>query len=101
MININQSIIYGLHRILIFLLVICCITLLGIHTVKGKEEPLNKTYITIAIERNDTLWCIAEKYRNTAYYSTFDYINEVKLINRLNNDTILAGDTLVIPIIRE
>ncbi|MCT4598159.1 MAG: LysM peptidoglycan-binding domain-containing protein [Vallitalea sp.] len=63
------------------------------------DNNLDKTYLTLRIERNDTLWSIAQKNINKEYYKITDYINEIKLINNISNDTILAGDYIIIPVI--
>ena len=62
-----------------------------------KSDHYNKNFKTIVIENGDTLSSIAEEYAiNPADYK--DYIEEVKNINNLKNDTIHYGCYLLIPV---
>ena len=56
-----------------------------------------KHYKCITITEDDTLWTIAEENYSEEYDSYEDYIDEVKFINNLTNDTIYNGATLVVP----
>ena len=57
-------------------------------------KPYNY-YTSIYIEKGDTLWSIAEQYAYDGI-STMDYINELKEINNLKDETIYAGCYLLI-----
>lgn len=54
-----------------------------------------KYYTSIYIEKGDTLWSIAEQYSYDGI-SINDYINELKEINCLEDETIHAGCYLLI-----
>lgn len=56
-----------------------------------------KYYKCITISDGDTFWSIAEENYSEEYESYEDYIDEVKFINNLTNDTIYNGATLVVP----
>ena len=57
-----------------------------------------KYFTSIQVEAGDTLWSIAEEYADELHYdSNIDYINEVKMMNKLRNDEIVSGQYLVIP----
>ena len=45
----------------------------------------------------ETLWTIAEEHYSEEYNSYQEYIDEVKFINNLTDDTIYRGAKLVIP----
>lgn len=75
--------------------------LFGLNYVKGLEIRPNKSYVSIKIEKNDTLWSISRENMNKEYYTTSDYIKELKHINNLSSDKILHGDYIIVPIIKE
>lgn len=94
------------NRITLWLIIKFCITLILLSSLlfvfsfaKELDNKLDKTYLTLRIERNDTLWSIAQRNMNKEYYKITDYINEIKLINNISNDTILTGDYIIIPVI--
>lgn len=68
--------------------------------VFGIEKAPTKSYVTIQIESGHTLWSLAKDYMNEDYYSIQEYISEVKLINNLKSDLIIADHTLIIPIVK-
>ncbi|WP_281813472.1 LysM peptidoglycan-binding domain-containing protein [Vallitalea longa] len=82
----------------IFILSNC---LLGKNYAKGLEIKPNKSYISIMIEENDTLWSISKKNMSKEYYTTKNYIKELKSINNLTSDIIYKGEYIIIPIIHE
>lgn len=57
------------------------------------------SYENIQIEHGDTLWTLAEKYRGNLSHN--DWIAKVKVENNLNNNSIIAGQKLSIPISTE
>ena len=57
-----------------------------------------KYFTSIQVETGDTLWSIAEEYGDDIHYaSNKEYINEVKMMNKLSNDEIVSGQYLIIP----
>ncbi len=56
-----------------------------------------KYYKTIDINAGDSLWTIANEYKSGEYRSVTDLINEIKLINNLTNEKIIAGEKLIVP----
>lgn len=61
------------------------------------EEPVNYEYYkSIVIEKGDTLWDIALRYKTDAYESTQEYIDELKRINSLTSDHIEEGKHLMV-----
>lgn len=61
------------------------------------ESSRYKYYTSIQIEPGSSLWDIAEKYASSEYESLEAYIQEVRQINHLDEDTIYAGSYLCIP----
>lgn len=82
-----------------------CITLaltFGIFSMQttvraSSETPAFKYYTSIVVSCGDTLSALAEKYMDEHYDSASDYIHEVMKINALQNETIYAGQCLIIP----
>lgn len=70
-------------------------------TSLAQEEQLEVSYkyfTSIQIERGDSLWSIAEEYGDEVHYESYEeYITEVKSINHLKDDEIVAGQYLIIP----
>jgi hypothetical protein len=61
-------------------------------------QPSYKYFKSIQVEKGDTLWSIANEYRDCEHYeSTTDYIKEVRKINSLTSDNIIAGSHIIIP----
>ena len=56
-----------------------------------------KYFMSIEIEKGDSLWSIAEEYMTEEYTSIYSYIDEVKEINGLKKDNIYEGCYLVVP----
>lgn len=63
-----------------------------------KEVPGNlyKYYTQVSVEAGDSLWSIAEKFCDSRYVSTLDYIDEVKRMNNISDDNIYAGTKLTV-----
>lgn len=77
----------------LFLSVIGCVKLAQADEMKEYE----KSFISIEINRGDTLTSIAKEYaKSEADYQT--YIEEVRSINNLNNDMIHDGCFLLVPV---
>lgn len=62
-----------------------------------KEEVFYKYYKSVQIENGDTLWSLAEENMGGQYESTQAYVSEVKHMNAIADDTIVAGEYIVLP----
>lgn len=60
-------------------------------------DPGDISYAEIQIEHGDSLWSLAEQYRGKM--SSDDWIKLVKMENELTNIKIVAGKSLVIPVL--
>ena len=62
------------------------------------EDISYKYFTSIEVSSGDTLWTIAEEYSDAEYYDSLDeYIEEVKNMNHMSSDTLLAGQFLIVP----
>lgn len=89
-----RAIVIGLC-ILLGMFIIFCST--GKNQQAEAATMNQKHYKCITIEEDDTLWTIAEENYSEEYDSYEDYIDEVRFINNLTDDTIYNGATLVVP----
>lgn len=90
---------------LITIFTICMITILAItfgsSFSKAKDSNTDKQsykyFTSIMIETGDSLYSIASKNMSAEFKSVKNYINEIKHINSLEENTIHAGQYLIIP----
>lgn len=61
------------------------------------ENISYKYYTSIEIAYGESLWSIANKYAGEEYASAEDYVHEVMKINHLQEETLIAGQYLVVP----
>ena len=64
---------------------------------ESSDSSRNKYFTSISVEEGDSLWTIATEYRTEEYNGIDKYIKELKSINNLVDDTIKAGETLIVP----
>lgn len=63
-----------------------------------EHQPTYKYYKSIEVAKGDTLWCIAQNHVDEKYCkNTSEYVAEVKKINSLASDNIVAGSYIIIP----
>lgn len=89
------------NNIMLTVAVLVGITLLffgGMKIVNADEaKEYEKSFVSIEIEHGDTLTSIAQEYaKSEADYK--DYIEEVKTINSIKDDTIHSGCYLLVPV---
>lgn len=81
---------------------IFCVIFSSIIIVKanGTSAPIHaeyKYYTSIDIEKNDTLWSIANKYAYSSDNNTVaNYVNDLKKINNISTDCIYQGQKLIV-----
>lgn len=79
----------------VILLFVCILGLFNANASEGKtKQQVNKHYSSIIIQPKDNLWEIAEKY--VQYESISSYVENVKKLNNMNEDTIYAGKSIII-----
>ncbi len=57
-----------------------------------------KRVLSVMVEENDTLWTIANEFYTEECGSMKDYISDIKRYNSIENDVIIAGYPLIIPV---
>ncbi|MDE5823667.1 MAG: LysM peptidoglycan-binding domain-containing protein [Lachnospiraceae bacterium] len=63
-----------------------------------EHQPSNKYYKSVEISKGDTLWSIANDNFDSAHYKDInEYVTEVKKLNALNSDNIIAGSHVIVP----
>lgn len=84
---------------IIMLIVVISISISSISSAHSEDEsPKFKYYKQIEIQKNDTLWEIAKSNIDyEKYHQIDDYIEEVRCINHLKEDTLVQGQYLIVP----
>lgn len=92
------------NRIILMAFTVCLVLVIAVSyysiTSHAESEVGNvsfKYYTDIEVEYGDSLWSIAQEYRDSHYDSIFDYMNEVRSINHITGDTIKEGQILIVP----
>lgn len=87
-------------RLFFLSLLVIMVIVFSLTKVNAANDKLHehKYYISIQINTGDTLTSIANRYITDEYSSTGDYIKEVKKINNLGDDTIIAGNYIIVPV---
>lgn len=75
-----------------------CLKTNQVKASSAKEE--NVYYKTIQVEEGDTLWTLADQYMGSNSFDRQQYIDEVKEMNHLTDDTIESGAYLMIPYVK-
>lgn len=78
---------------------IVIVIMLGVKFVDASDSantPKYKYYTSYKVQKNDTLTSIAEEYTKGTDVSISDYISELKNDNRLNDDEITEGKSIII-----
>lgn len=83
---------------IIFFVILLSVCILGLFNASASEDKANqqvkKQYSSIIVQPQDNLWKIAEKY--VQYESISSYVDNVKKLNNMNEDTIYAGNSIIV-----
>ena len=95
----NKSLSRSGIRFIIIAMFLISFSILFLSAVKAKATvgEQEKYYKSIEVTDGVTLWNIAEEYCSNEYNDYNEYINEVKKLNHLGEDTIHSGQYIVIP----
>ncbi len=85
-----------LTAVLVLLLTVSYHAILSEATTNDKDISF-KYYTSIEIQHGDSLWTLAKEYAGEEYASAEDYIHEVMQINHMREETLIAGQYLIIP----
>ena len=71
----------------------------SVHSYATQTEEINtnKYYKSICVSYGDTLNSFADEYMSIEFKTRDKFINEIKEINHLKDDTIYAGTYLIVP----
>lgn len=97
----TRQIIFRTAAAAFVVIVVTVVILHGIDTAKSGTKTLKgeKLYHFHEVEPGENLYGIAGKYMDVLQYdSRSDYIKEIQLMNHLEDEKIVAGDRLVVPI---
>lgn len=61
------------------------------------KEPVYKYYKSVCISDGDTLTSIADKYYTEDFKSKKKFVKEIRFINHLESDSIMAGGYIIVP----
>lgn len=62
-----------------------------------KDKVMYKYYSSVTVQPGDTLWSFAKEHSGTEYLREEDYIAEVMKMNYMKDETITAGQNIIIP----
>ena len=79
-----------------FLFFVFLITFIAVYTagVSGYTEPV---YRTVTIKSGDTLWSIAQQYKDDDC-DIREYIYNVKKLNNIDSSILIADTSILIPV---
>lgn len=78
--------------------VLAVICTLAYGSLKTNANQGYKYYTSITVEDGDTLWTLADQYIDYNHYKDKEvYLAEVMTMNRLKDDGIYSGQTLIMP----
>ncbi len=79
-----------------------CILVISLGSFLSRAESKEKTvfhkyYKSIQIEAGDTLWQLARENMGSQYKDIPSYVQEVMKMNAMPDDTLIAGEYIIIP----
>lgn len=73
------------------------IILSGFSRAPEKKAPVYKYYTAVTVQRDDTLWGIAQEHITEEYSSMNKYMKEICELNNMRTDAVYYGQKLMIP----
>ena len=66
------------------------------YTHLEEEKAATRYYKSVEIQEGDSLWSLAKEYREGGSLSAKEYVEELKKMNNLREDTIHTGQYLTV-----
>lgn len=78
--------------------ILICLSFNSISTEASDPDhkPVFKYYKSLEVKQGDTLWSIAQEYKNDQC-TVYEYVSEVRKINSLPSDQIKSGNCIIVP----
>lgn len=65
-------------------------------TAASENKP--SYYMTVEVQKGDTVWSIAETYNDDSGLSTAEYTEKIMEFNRMAGDKLIIGQRLQVPV---
>ncbi|MBB3867766.1 cell division suppressor protein YneA [Parageobacillus toebii NBRC 107807] len=90
-----------MKRMFVHYIIFSALLLMVIGAFLYANKPLEKDkYMEITVASGDTLWKLAKEYEGQHQLSTTEFINWVIDVNHLSSQRIVAGEKIVIPVLK-
>ncbi len=100
--QLRRNIITGVIALILIISLTVALGSIMVYAQSNDKVTMYKYYTSIEVQQGETLWSIAEKNLETGQYEDLiSYIKEILHINHLKDDTIIAGQNLIIPYFSE
>ncbi|MCD8222586.1 MAG: LysM peptidoglycan-binding domain-containing protein [Clostridiales bacterium] len=70
--------------------------LINAHAEEKTDQNRSLYYTSVQLKKGDSLWNIAQNYADGTDFSTLEYMEELKRLNRLESENIHAGEYLTV-----
>lgn len=82
-----------------YMVVLAVLFIVAIFVLKASIASADPgKYAKVTIQKGDTLWQIATVYEQRSHLSRTRFINWVENTNRVKNDKLIPGQTIIIPV---
>lgn len=71
--------------------------IVDVNANKTTSTSMKREYISIEVEAGDSLYNIAERYIGVGYSNLDDYIDDIKAVNDIKEDTVYVGKNIIVP----
>lgn len=75
---------------------LCGLMMMNVFANSASDFRKEPCYTSIRIENGDSLWSIAARYAESSPMDVREYVQELKRMNQLTDDTIHAGHYLTV-----
>jgi cell division protein YceG involved in septum cleavage len=90
-----------MKRMFVHYIIFSALLLMVIGAFLYANKPIEKDkYMEITVASGDTLWKLAKEYEEQHQLSTAEFINWVIDVNHLSSQRIVAGEKIVIPVLK-